>query len=412
MNRKRWTALCAFMLTVTVLIASFSSCSATIVQAKDLMNDIEKTEVKGKEPNQKFLSSQFDFAVELLQNVHKSQENTLLSPLSLTLALSMTANGASGESLKQMEEVLGKGIPMEEMNAYLLGLTSSLSKEKGARADIANSIWFHQNLAVKREFLQINANYYNAAAYQSEFNDVTLEEINHWVKKNTDGMIEKIIDRISPQDRMYLINAIIFDGKWESKYQKSDLFDGVFHGANGNDQKVTMMHSDENLYISDSNASGFIKPYEGGQYSFAAIVPKEEITIDDYLSALTGNDLSNLISQAKKAGVSVTIPKFEQEYKSNLSDTLIAMGMEDIFGDDADLSRISDNRELCVSEVLHKTYLSLDENGTRAAAVSSVGIKEMAIVQNYSVTLDRPFLYMILDNNTSLPLFVGIANNL
>ncbi len=412
MKHKQWTTLCALVLTVTVLMTSLCSCSSTIVQAKDLMDGIEKTEVEGKKANQTFLSSQFDFAIELLQNSHKNKENTLLSPLSLVLALSMTANGAENESLKQMENVLGNGIPVEEMNAYLLELTSSLSKEKGARADIANSIWFHQNLDIQKDFLQTNADYYDAAAYKSEFNEVTLKEINNWVKEKTDGMIEEIIERLSPQDRMFLINAIVFDGKWESKYQKKDLFDGIFYGTDGTEQKVTMMHSDENLYISDGTATGFIKPYEGGKYSFAAIVPNQGMEIDDYVANLNGSKLSDLISGAKNGGVSVTMPKFEQEYKNNLSDILFKMGMKDIFTEQADLSGISENSDLVVSEVLHKTYLSLDESGTRAAAVSSVGVKEMAMVQNYSVTLDRPFLYMIIDNNTSLPLFIGITNNL
>lgn len=412
MNRKQWTALCAMILTVAVLITSLCSCSTTIVQAKDLMDGIEKNEGKGKTADQAFLSSQFDFAVELLQNAHKDEENTLLSPLSLALALSMTANGANKESLAQMEAVLGNGIPIREMNAYLLGLTSSLSREKGAKAEIANSIWFHQNLDVKKDFLQTNADYYNAAAYRSEFNDATLDEINSWVKKNTDGMIEKIIERISPQDRMFLVNAIVFDGKWESKYQKNDLFDGIFYNADGTKQKVTMMHSDENLYLSDEKVTGFMKPYEGGKYSFAAFLPNQGIDLEEYLAEFTGQKLSDLISGAKKSSVNVTLPKFKQEYKNNLSEILSQMGMEDIFTEKADLSGISDHSDLVVSEVLHKTYLSLDENGTRAAAVSSVGLKEMAMVQEYSVTLDRPFLYMILDNNTNLPIFLGITNNL
>ncbi len=402
---------CIALILIFSTLFSASSCS-TLVYAQDLMEGIEKNSVLPKSGDDVFYLAQTKFALELVKSNHEEGKNTLLSPLSAMLALAMTANGAEGESKAQMEKALG-GIPMEELNRYLLGFTQALSSAEGDGIEIANSIWFREGLDVKKDFLQTNADYYEADAYQAAFDGETLEKINGWVKENTDGMIDGILDHISPESMLYLINAMTFDKAWQTKYKNSDVFEDLFHGPYGLDEKAKLMRSTEGLYLEGYGATGFMKDYEEGAFRFAAILPEEGSTPEAFLNHISAKELKALLDGAKKTQVNAILPKFETAYSTSLIRSLQNMGMEDVFGQKADFSNMTQtDHELYISEILQKTYIEVNENGTKAAAATSVGVKTMSIHSEVkTVRLDRPFVYMILDSESNLPLFIGILNS-
>ena len=365
-----------------------------------------------------------DFAVRLLQaedvvagGIERNGRNRLISPISVLNAIAMTANGAENETREQMEKTFG--ISIEYLNEYLSSYQKSFPQEDGNRFHMANSIWFTEDnrFTVEEEFLNINQTYYGADIFEKSFDQTTISEINQWVEDNTDGLIKEIINEIPKDAVMYLINALVFDGKWEEAYEESDIREGIFTTFDGIEQEIDLMFSSENMYLEDEKATGFIKYYEGRDYAFVALLPKEEIALTDYINTLTGEKLKKILSNPMEVKTHVWLPKFEVEYQSELKNTLIGMGIKDVFdGDKADLSGIgtSTNGNLFVDRVIHKTYIEVSPVGTRAGAATAVEIKdECAVIEQEEfkeVRLDRPFFYMIIDCDMNLPIFMGTLN--
>jgi len=412
------------ILTAVLLLLStaftLSSC-AVKVKADDLMQGIPLGQGEGKETDEDFILSHAKFSLDIFKRTaeEKKLENILVSPLSVRTALAMTANGAEGETLKEMESVLGKGITIDELNKYLHTYTDSLPSEKGSKLESANSIWFRNNeLKVFDSFLKTNADYYRANAYAAPFNGETVEDMNAWVSKHTDGMIKKIIEEITGDNMLFLLNAIVFDSEWEKKYTSDDIRDRVFTNIEDIKKTVKMMYSEESIYLEDEHAKGFMKQYKGGHYSFAALLPEEGMDIYDYVESLTAEGLMKTLSEGRiNSEVSVGIPKFSYEFEISMNDILKAMGMKRAFeGGSAEFHRMAEAEggELFISDVLHKTFISVDEKGTKAAAVTKVEVSRESCdtEPRRTVYLDRPFVYMIVDNATSLPVFMGLATDI
>lgn len=383
----------------------------------DLMKSITAKPSQGKTADERFINSAADFSVELFKRGITENENSLLSPLSVLLALSMTENGAAADTLREMKTAVGRGIAVDEMNKYLSQYLRGLLSTDEAKLSIANSIWFRDDefLTVEENFLQKNANYYNAAAYKSDFNSPkTLADINGWVEENTDKMIDKIIDEIDPNTVMYLINAIAFDALWETPYATSNVREGEFTSWNNQKSTVEFMYSSENDFIQSDDAKGFIKKYKGGQYEFVAMLPNEDIALNDYIQSLTGEKFISLLNSASDDWVMTGLPKFSYEYNKNLNDVLKDMGMPAAFDSgNADFSKLghSDRGNIYIGNVLHKTFIEVSELGTKAGAVTAVAPAYGAAFGE-SVILDRPFVYAIVDANTKLPIFIGTVTTL
>lgn len=392
------------------------------IQAINLMQDIESGSVDGLAPNETFMDAQLDFALSLFQGTVASgeTENMLISPLSVMLALAMTANGAQGDTRAEMETLLGGDLTLEQLNAYLLGYVDSLSSGNAYKLRLANSIWFRDDestLTVSPDFLKTNADYYGASAYKSPFDEQTVKDINNWTNQNTDGMIDRIMDEIDPITMMFLINAIAFDAEWAAPVYNTNIERCDFTSADGTVGKVDMMYTKENEYISDASATGFIKPYKG-KYSFVALLPNEGIDIYEYIAGLTPDALRETLNNAEHADVVAGLPKFSYEYSVTMNDLLSDMGMPAAFdGGKADFSGIgqTSNGGLCLGSVLHKTFIDVSEEGTRAAAVTNSaptvkGPSDTLDDPRY-VILDRPFVYLIIDTATNLPIFMGTLMN-
>lgn len=379
-----------------------SSASPTGISVQPLSGNGES-----KEPDADFAAASAEFAANLLKHVSVSGENTVVSPYSVLIALSMTANGASAETLAQMEAVLG--LPVGELNAYLL----ACGQKNTAELNAANAIWLREDYPVSEDFLQRNRDYYGAEVESAPFNDDTRDRINAWVKKQTKGMIEKILNEMNPDTVMYLVNALAFKANWKWEYREDDARPDVFHGASG-DREATLLYSDEHYYLHDENTAGFLKDYENDRFCYVVLLPDKDVPLADYVASLTGEKLTALIANASYETIRAVMPKFTNEASYELSDALKAMGMTDAFDKDkADFSAMSpmaDETALRIGSVLHKTYLLVNETGTEAAAATAVDmIAETTAMpqEKKTVRADRPFVCGIYDRETQSFLFLG-----
>lgn len=397
------------------MILGMAGCSkiSVKIQAEDLMNGVNSETVTGKPVDEEFVKSTANFSIELFKKTITDQTNSLISPVSVLLALAMTANGADTQTLSEMEKLLGGNLTIDQLNEYLYTYVKNLPSEEKSKLTIANSIWFRDDenrLTVEKDFLQKNANYYNAAAYKSPFDDQTLADINKWVRDKTDGMIDSILDQIDEDAVMYLINAIVFDAQWKTVYNKNYVRSGNFTDIAKKVQTVEFMASEESIFLDDGKSTGFIKPYINEKYSFVAILPNEGTDIGDYIAGLDGAGFLSLLKNRQSAVVNATLPKFSYDYKIKMNDALKALGMPTAFDSGlADFSRLgkSSRGNLFIGEVLHKTFISVDELGTKAGAVTKVEISDESYTEPKIVNLNRPFLYAIVDNATNLPVFIG-----
>lgn len=404
-----------------MLVVAFSlgltACSQ--VSADDLMKGVPAKAVDVLPDMDAGAAAAADFGVRLFKTSMEEGENTLISPLSVLYALAMTANGADGETLAQMEQVLGMGV--DNLNSYMLAYLDLLPENKDYKMSLANSIWFKDDsdFIVEQSFLQTNADYYGAGAYKAPFDEGTRNDINNWVKEHTDGMIPEIIDEIPDEAIMYLVNALAFDAKWADEYEEHQIREGRFTMEDGTRQDVDMMHSEEYTYLEDDMATGFIKYYKDRRYAFVAMLPNEGVTVSQYVDSLTGEHLRELLNNPQDLTVFASIPKFETEYDIEMSKVLQEMGMTDAFDwQVADFSRLGtynvDGMNICINRVLHKTFISVSEQGTRAGAATAVEmVAEGAaeIIEYKEVVLDRPFVYMLIDCETNLPFFIGTMMN-
>ena len=231
-----------------------------------------------------------------------------------------------------------------------------------------------------------------------------------WVSDNTDGMIDKILDNIPDEAIMYLINAVSFDAEWGNVYKENDIADGKFTNSEDKLMNVTMMHSTESIYLESDGCKGFIKQYKGGKYSFAALLPDNDIA--SFISSLSGEKLCRILSSTESCSVETKLPKFSNEYSDTLNNALSQLGMPTAFDENnADFSGIGKSTvgNISIGKVIHKTKIEVNEKGTKAGAAALVEMVDNACAINEKqVILDRPFMYMILDNETMLPLFAGI----
>jgi len=413
---KRLTTSILCIILAGVLLLSSASCGLR-VSAAELSKGYERTATETGEITEAFKTAMADFSMSLFKGlVTKDGENDLISPLSAVICLAMIANGADGETKAQMETAFGMDV--ETLNKSLYAYTSSLYRADDCKLNLADSIWFRDEenrLHVNEEFLQTNADWYDAQIYSAPFDDSTLKDINHWCKKCTDGMIEKMIDSIDAGTVMYLVNALTFDAKWADKYEKKDVNEAQFTNYDGSKNTVQMLSSEESVYLSADGVKGFAKNYAGNKYSIVGLLPDEETDIYDYIDSLTGEAWMNLWNGRLTASVSVQMPEFSYSASMELNDTLKAMGMTDMFDGEADFSKLgySENGNIYCSEVCQQTFIQVDRNGTKAAAITWGGMKDEACVEElYSVILDRPFIYAIVDNATGLPLFVGAVTAL
>lgn len=422
MKVKKMLAVFMSVLSLAACILPFSGCGKTVGKVhnkgvksgavRNLTENISKNDSGSKAADKEFKAAAASFSADLFKYNYSNGKTTLVSPLSVLTALALVQNGAQGNTLAQFEQALG-GLDRDTLNAYMRAYCDFLTESDELK--IANSVWTDSSAEAKRAFLQKAVDSYSAQLFSAPLSDPkTVESINSWVKKNTDGMIPKIIEKANRYAVMMLVNAIAFDAKWETPYKRSDIEKLEFTSYSGSKKKTDFMCSTENVYLKDGGTVGFMKPYKNGRFAFAALLPDENTGIDDYVASLSGDKLMKIFSSAKRGNeVNVKMPKFRAEYSAQLIDTLKKMGVKDAFDSKtADFSSLIENRDAYIATVVHKTFIEVDENGTRAAASTLVGADTMSLMEPYSVFLNRPFVYMIVDTETNLPLFIGVQTEI
>ncbi len=381
-----------------------------ITPAKEIKaGDDAVLDIEPKKVDKAFAEANTTFYLNLLTELNSDSTNTLISPLSILSALGMATNGAEGKTLKEMENVILGGMEIGEFNKYIQEYAKTDGKEE---IKLANSVWIRPGIEVKDSFLHCTKGIYNSQVFETEFNSGGVNSINNWVKDKTSGKIPKIVDGLDNDTAMVLVNALHFKARWSDSFSENATKRRKFTNANGKKVDVDMMYSRESQYLQGENCTGFIKHYEG-DYSFAALLPSEDISVEEFLSTTAPVELNRILSNPKDAVVDIAMPKFKLEYDASLKKALKALGVETAFSNTADFSKIAE--DLCISDVLHKTTITLDEIGTEAAAATAVVFKATGALiteEIKSVTLDRPFVYFIIDNTTNLPIFCGTINQM
>ena len=347
-----------------------------------------------------------NFALDLLRSAAKPDATTILSPYSALLALGMAANGAGGRTLEEMEYALGA--KLDDLNAWL---ASCRAAEDGEVVS-ANSIWTRNGtVQLLPEFRQTMEQKYGAEVHAGE---ISAAAINEWVSENTKGRIKKLLEQDNEAIQTYLINAMTFDAEWASPYEPQSCSEGTFHASDGTEQTVTYLSGEERGYLEVAGATGFVKHYSGGRYSFAGLLPAEGSTPEELLEALDGATLLNALCEPQAKKVYTRMPKFTAATTAELKPVLERMGMQAAFTDAADFSLLSDT-PLKIDAVQQKTYLQVDESGTIGAAVTSLPIMETTAVETEPpkyVELTRPYLCVIFDHETQSIVFLGIVNQI
>ncbi len=393
-------------------------------KAKVKVKSKEKKPVPEPEPKpeptpEPFEIAYMDTSLRMLKylaaNEQDRNRNILISPESILTAMAMTEIGAANNTLTEMEQAFQ--CPSDELCTGLSALNRRLAASKAVKYHVANSIWYKDNendISVKDTFIEKNREFFDAQIFKAPFTNDTVNDINSWVNSNTKGMIPKIIEELNEDTVMLLINAIAFDGKWEDQYEDSQVSKKPFYNDQNNLQKIVFMLSGhENTYVNIHGANGFVKPYEGGEFAFLGLETPEGMQVDQFLQELTVHDFfTGYSNRSREYDIKTYMPEFKYDYSKSLVDMLKSMGIHDAFNDlTADFTWITPPEQpLVISNVLHKTHIELDRNGTKAAAVTAVTMDKATAIftpKEITVNLDHPFVYAIIDTSSGLPLFIG-----
>ena len=353
-------------------------------------------------------SANIRFGFKLLHNLRERESgpNIFISPLSISIALTMTYNGAVGETERAMARVLEiDALDLDTVNQSNAALRNSLENpDPQVEISIANSIWSRQGVEFNDDFLERNRAFFGAEIASLDFSSPQATAIiNEWVETNTNGKIEKIVDRINPQTLLFLINAIYFKGSWQDEFDESMTRPGTFHLPNGSEKRVQMMRREgEYPYFRGETFEATSLPYGDGRVSMYIFLPNRNSNLNRFLRTLNEENWEDWISQLQDRRHELMLPRFKLEYEVRLNDTLEALGMGIAFGGGADFSGMGPS--LFISEVRHKTFVAINEEGTEAAAVTAVvGVKSLPP----AFRVDRPFFFAIYDAETETILFMG-----
>lgn len=349
-----------------------------------------------------------------LAPVSNTDSNLFMSPLSVSIAMAMTSNGANGQTLTAIDSTMDfTGFTQDQLNTYYNTLITQLpALDPNTTFNIANSIWYKQGLDVLPQFINTNSSYYNAEVSALDFTSSSaINTINNWVNNSTKGKIPAIINAIKPGDVMYIINALYFKSTWKERFDAADIQTLPFYVSASQTVQAKFMSGtiDINSYY-DDNATVFEMPYSGDTYSMVIVEPASGKTLADVVIGLSPTEWDGWMSALKPVNTHVALPKFTYNYSTSLKSTLNALGMGIAFSDNADLSKMSTDG-LKITDVVHKAYIAVDETGTEAAAVTSVGVGVTAVPVSQLYIVNRPFMFAIREKKSGLILFTGMINN-
>jgi serine protease inhibitor len=362
------------------------------------------------------------FGFEFFKKVNEisgSDANMMVSPLSVSMALGMTRNGAAGSTLEAMTNTLGfSGMTETEINEsyqYIIETFSALDPK--VKLQIANSIWYKDNFTVEQAFVLSNQQYFNAEVSKLDFSKPTaVDIINAWVNEKTNKLIPEIIDQIPADAVMYLINAVYFKGQWRYQFETKNTVQKPFTLSDGTQVQAPAMNQHEkHPYFKGSGFEAIELPYNQGNFNMVVLLPDADKKVNDIIPQLSQENWNTWSKQFSDADIQLQLPKFKYEYnEKQMKPILSGMGMGVAFdSDNADFKRINSEGGLYISRVLHKTFIENNEEGTEAAAVTAVevGVTSVGPDQSIHFTVDRPFVYFIQEKSTGTILFIGTVMN-
>ncbi len=414
MNRKQTTKgifLCLIGLVSLLIGTGCNNLSA-------LLTDDDQNEPETVSINADVVTANTRFGFDLFNELRQTEQdkNIFISPLSVSIALAMTLNGAAGETEQAMTNTLQlQGLGSESINPGYAGLRYALqTSDPKVTLTIANSLWARQGVPFKQDFLERNAEHFGAEISTLDFTDPnTLTTINQWVNTNTNGKIQKILDEINQDLVLFLINAIYFKGTWQTEFDPARTRDDIFHLATGSEKQVPMMtRTGDYPYYENYDAmfQAISLPYGDGRMSMYIFLPYRESDLNTFLDSLNSEDWENWIAEFHEQEIFLSMPKFKLEYEKMLNSPLQSLGMEIAFAPNgADFSRMADlealGQNLYIGDVLHKAVVEVNEEGSEAAAVTSIGIRATSAPPAFIA--NRPFFFAIRDNETKTVLFMG-----
>lgn len=413
MNSKMTLGIINGFLVILVLFTIIGCLESTIDALRESKDETEIGPIDSNVPtaNTEFGFNLFNAIWETEQN-----QNIFISPFSVSVALAMTLNGAAGETEQAMMDTLQlQDITSDAINASFYQLQNTLhTSDPKVTLTIANSLWGREGFQFKTDFLQRNTLYFKAETSILDFlNPSTLQTINQWVNDNTNSKIPKILDEIEPNAVLFLINAIYFKGSWQTEFDPTNTRDGPFHLISGGTKQVPMMSRTGQYPVYSSDGFQAINlPYGEGRMGMYIFLPENnKSALNSFVESITTEQWENWMEQFREREVKISIPKFKLEYGTKtLNDVLTSLGMGVAFDEDkADFSRMADleavGGNLYITKVAHKTFIEVNEEGTEAAAATSVGVGIKSLPPRFIV--DRPFFFAIRDNETGTVLFVG-----
>jgi serpin B len=363
------------------------------------------------------------FALDLYAQLRGQEGNLFVSPYSISTALAMTRAGARGDTAAEMDKVMHFTLPQDKLNptlgAIIHQLNGDADAKRGYQLSTANALWGQKGYPFNDAFLKLAKDDFGGGLNDVDFKGATeqaRQTINAWVEKQTHDKIKELLQKgiLTEDTRLVLTNAIYFKGDWASQFKKDATRNEAFHLTADKKNDVPMMHQTEEYGYFDGDSFQMLEmPYTGKDLSMVVLLPKKIDGLADLEKGLTADKLAGWVGKLNKQKVIVSLPKFKTEQRISLAKTLADMGMKLAFDDQrADLSGIGGQpHDLYISDVIHKAYIDVNEEGTEAAAATAVVIAEPSAVRIEPPTpvfrADHPFLFLIRDTHTGAVLFLG-----
>ena len=398
-----------FSLPATLLLLAVAGCGWLPTDPRGGVEEITRLPRALSASEVEVIGASNRFAFGLLAQANRPNENLFLSPLSASMALGMTMNGAAGETWNQMRDVLGfGGLSEEEINAAYESLLELLvGLDPSVETAIGNSVWTRLGFPVHADFLDAVRESFDAEVAELDFaSPAASGRINGWVSDATNGRIEDIVPAAIPADVvMYLINAIYFKAPWTFRFEPTDTRDAPFHLDDGSTRTVPLMSLRRDIrYFGNDRFEAVDLPYGGSAFSMTIVLPRPDVRVDDLAASLDAATWQDMTGGFRERDVEVFLPRFRMAYERTLNDDLAALGMVDAFDHRADLSRLSPVAGLWISSVRQKSWVEVNEEGTEAAAATVVTVVESAPP---AFRADRPFLFFIRERLSGTILFAG-----
>ena len=408
-----------FLLIISIISISGLTFSCKKEKTDNIPGEFQQVNLTEKQKQLINTSNAFGFEFfKKVSEISGSDANMMVSPLSVSMALGMTRNGAAGSTLEAMTNTLGfAGMSETEINEsykYIIETFSGLDPK--VKLEIANSIWYKNTFVVEQPFILTNQQYFDASVTKLDFSSPTaVDIINAWVNEKTNTLIPKIIDKIPYDAVMYLINAVYFKGQWRFQFDKAKTQQKSFYLADGTEVQASAMSEHESFpYYKGSGFEAIELPYNQGNYVMSILLPDAGKNVKDVIAQLSQENWNAWSGKFANRDIQLQLPKFKYEYDEKKMKPILAdMGMGIAFSDNADFTKINSNGGLYISRILHKTFIETNEEGTEAAAVTAVEISYTTAGpdQPYYFTINRPFVYFIEEKSTGTILFIGTVMN-